>query len=239
MAARRGRDGPVALRPSARLAGTAGLCLVLLLHAVTATAAQLLEQTVSERNDEYRLRVVALLDASQDYVYRVITDYQHAYRINPAITHISVEPTGRDGALLVNNRSRHRVGMFSFEVDWRGEVVQHPPGTLIVKTLPHGGSFESGLARWDIQADGDRTRVVHESVLKPGFPVVPVIGPYLIKRYMREEIVSTFARIECYARVLLERDLADDAEQVRVAVHTHQACSRAARQGGVRAEQPE
>lgn len=212
---------------------------MLLLHGVATAAAQILEQAVVERNNEYRLRVVALLDASKDNVYRVITDYQHAYRINPAITHISVTPTGHDGVVLVNNRSRHRVGMFAFEVDWTGEILEHPPDTLIVKTLPRGGSFESGSARWNLRAEGDRTRVVHESALKPGFAVVPVVGPYLIKRYMREEIVSTFARIECFARVLFERDLADDTQQLRVAMHTRKACSPTARHGGVRAEQLE
>lgn len=49
---------------------------------------ELLELSVAEADGEYKLRMVSVLDAPADHVYRVITDYTHAYRINPSLTEL-------------------------------------------------------------------------------------------------------------------------------------------------------
>lgn len=172
--------------------------------------------TVTAAGDEYRLRVVAVLDAPEDYVYQVITDYRHAYRINPAITSIEMLSTERDGVIRVRNRSEHRVGLFSFEIEWVGDIVETGQGRVEITTVPDLSSFESGSALWEIRPDGDRTRVLYESTLKPKFYILPVIGDYLVKKHVEDETRDTFHRIERHARALLEREMPESLDDLRV-----------------------
>jgi hypothetical protein len=187
-------------------------------------AGELVELGVREADGEYSLRIVALLDAPADYVYRVITDYRHAYRINPAITSIEILPAGHDGVTQVKNHSAHRVGVFTFEIEWAGDIAEAGEGRLEITTIPELSSFESGSALWEIRPEGDRTRVLHESTLKPEFYILPVIGDYLLKKYMEGETLDTFHRIECNARILLESDMRDDSEGLQVLLNEGRDC---------------
>ncbi|MGD8854209.1 MAG: SRPBCC family protein [Gammaproteobacteria bacterium] len=195
-----------------------------MLTVAVSVSGELLQLSVTEAGDEYRLRVVAVLDAPKDYVYQVITDYRHAYRINPAITSIEILPTEHGGVTLVKNRSTHRVGFFTFKIEWAGDIAEAGEGRLEIATIPELSSFESGSALWEIRPEGDRTWVLHESTLKLKFYILPVIGSYLLKRHMEGETLDTFHRIECNARVLLERDMQEDPEGLKVILNENRDC---------------
>jgi hypothetical protein len=202
------------------------LCLpaAAVVFSAVSVSSELLELSVTEAEDEYRLRIVAILDAPEDYVYQVITDYRHAYRINPAITSIEILPAERDGVTRVKNRSEHRVGLFSFEVEWAGDVLEAGQRRLDITTIPEISSFESGSALWEIRPQGDRAWVLHESTLKPKFSVVPLIGDYLMKRHMKRETLATFHRIECHARSMLDRDMQEDPQHLKVVLNEKHDC---------------
>jgi len=168
--------------------------------------------TVTEAGDEYKLRAVAVLDAPEEYVYQVITDYRHADRIDPAITSIEILPTERNGVTRVKNRSAHHLGPFAFDIEWVGDIVETGHRRVDITTVPELSSFESGFAVWEIHPDGDRTRVRHVSTLKPKFFILPVIGDNLVKKHVEDETRNIFQRIERQARTLLERDMQEDRD---------------------------
>jgi len=177
--------------------------------------------TVTETRHEYKLRAVAVLDAPHDYVYRVITDYQHADRINPAITSIEILPTERDDVTRVKNCSEHRVGPFTFDIEWVGDILETGHRRVDITTVPELSSFESGSAVWEMRPDGDRTWVRHESTMKPKFSILPLIGDYLVKKRVEEATRDIFHRVERYARTLLERDTDEDLEDRRVVLSSN------------------
>ena len=156
---------------------------------------------------EYSLRVAVVLNAPADYVYKVITDYKHAYRINPAITNVEILPSGRDRVIRVRNRSKQCVGPFCFAIIWTGDIVKTGKGDLEVKTIPQLGDFISGSAIWRIRARGEHTWVLYVSRLKPAFFIPPVIGDIVIKKHIKSEILASFKRIECQAVIMLALDM--------------------------------
>jgi hypothetical protein len=176
------------------------------------TAAEFEELSVTEAYGEYRLRIAALLDAPADYVHIVITDYKHAYRINPSVTKVEILPSHNDKVVRVRNQSEQWVGPFCFNIDWVGDILETVDGDIRVKTLPEPGNFESGTAIWKIRPHGERTRVLHESRLKPDFFIPPVIGDNIMKNMMRTSTLDTFKRIECHARAMFERDMENATE---------------------------
>jgi uncharacterized membrane protein len=190
-------------------------CISILLSGPSISG-ELLELAVREKEGEYSLRIVVVMNAPADYVYQVITDYRNAYRINPAITSVKILPAERDDVTRVVSRSTHYVGMFAFEIEWAGDVVERRRQRIDMTTVPKYSSFESGFSLWEISPQGDQTWVLHESTLKPKFFVPPLIGTYLVKKHMNNEALTTFHHIECHARSKLERDMQADPKPLKV-----------------------
>jgi len=183
-------------------------CLVTLVLCSTAsTADELEDMSVTALDGEYSLRVAVILNAPADYVYKVITDYKHAHRINPTITDVEILPSGRDRVIRVRNRSKQCVGPFCFQIAWAGDITETKDGDLRVKTLPELSDFVSGSAIWRIRGRGEHTRVLYVSRLKPAFFIPPVIGDIVIKKRIKSDILATFKRIECQAVFMLALDM--------------------------------
>ena len=178
------------------------------------SADELVELSVINSDGAYSLRVISVLDAPVDYVYDVITDYKHAYRINPTITEVEILPSDRDEVVRVRNLSEHWVGPFCFKIDWAGDIVEPRDGYLKVNTIPELSSFKSGSAIWELRAQGERTWVLHESRLKPDFFMPPVIGDRIMKKQMKEDTLDTFTRIECYAKVMFDLDMENEPDRM-------------------------
>ena len=195
-----------------------------LLFSYLSVAGELKELSVTEADGEYRLRIVSVLDAPADYVYDVITDYSHGYRINPFITEVEVLPSEHDEVVRVRNLSEHWVGPFCFKIDWVGDIVETKHGDIKIKTIPELSSFESGSAVWMIRPRGERTWLLHESSLKPKFFIPPVIGDYIMKRKMEDDTLATLKRIECHSKILLEIDMEHDPEFLKTLLREGQDC---------------
>ena len=190
--------------------------LALLCFASISTAGEIKELSVTEAGGEYSLKVVAVLDAPVDYVYNVITDYKHAYRISPTIVEVEILPSGSDEVVRVRHRSEHWVGPFLFEIEWVGDFIEADGHRHIkVITIPEFSSFKSGFASWKLRPQGEHTLVMHESSLTPKFFILPVIGDYIIKKHVVRESRTIFNRIECNALIAFKIDLGQEVEHLK------------------------
>ena len=188
-------------------------------------AGELQELSVTEAGDEYSIYIETVFEAPADYVYNVITDYRRAYRINPAITEIEILPSSDAAVVRVRNHSEHWIGPFCLKIDWVGEITEVQAGHIQVITEPELSSFDSGHASWRIQGEGEHTRVVHQSSLKPKFFVPPLVGDLLMKKYLRDDTLETFNRIECNAMIMLERDMDNDPRDLKSRLTAGEDCS--------------
>ena len=199
-------------------------CIAFFYTNMSSLAGELERLDVVVEDGDYGIHIVMVMDAPVDYVYSVITDYKHAYRINPCLTTSEILPSPDEHTVRVYNHSVHCVWLFCFDIDWIGDIVEPQEGYLKVETLPEYSNFEQGMAVWDIRPQGERTRVLHNSSFKPDFFIPPIIGEHIIKQHMREETLDTFKRIECHARILLERDMQNDSDNLRKLVSDGRDC---------------
>jgi hypothetical protein len=181
----------------------------------TSTAGELEELSVTDADGAYSLRIAEVLDVPADYVRKVITDYKHAYRIDPTITKVEVLLTHRDGVVRVRNLSEQCVGPFCFEIAWAGDIVETKEGDIQVRTLPELSNFESGSAIWRIRPQGEHTWVFYESSLKPAFFIPPVIGHIIMKKHIKKDALDIFKNIERQAMTLLARDVGHQPEYLQ------------------------
>jgi hypothetical protein len=200
-------------------------CVVtLILRGPTSTADELEDLSVTAVDGGYSLRVAAILNAPADYVYKVITDYKHAYRINPSIINVEILPSGRDQVVRVRNLSEQCVGPFCFGIAWAGDITETMDGDLEVKTLPELSDFVSGVAIWHIRPQGEHTWVLYVSRLKPAFFIPPVIGDIVIKNHIKNDALAIFKRIECQAMIMLALDMGDQSSDLEMLSQEGKVC---------------
>ena len=191
-------------------------CLVvLILCTPTLTADELEELSVTDAGGEYSLRIAEVLDVPADFVRKVVTDYKHAYRIDPTITKVGVQPIDSGKVMRVRTLSRQCVGPFCFVIAWAGDIVETRDGDIQEKTIPELSNFVSGSAIWRIHPQGEHALVFYESSLKPAFFIPPVIGNIIIKRHIKDMALGIFKNIEHQATIMIARDAGHQPDNLK------------------------
>jgi hypothetical protein len=166
--------------------------------------------SITEKDGEYETLIVALLDAPSEYVYDVITDYRHIYRINPSIVESELLPARNEGTVRVRNRFEHCIAVFCFEVEMVEDVVEDGNGLLVAKIVPELSSFASGTAVWQVcPYEKGRAWVRYWARVKPNFFIPPVIGRLIIMSRLRKEFTTSFTKIECHAKIIARNTVRD------------------------------
>jgi hypothetical protein len=201
--------------------------LALFFTNMPSTAGELEQLSVTVENGDFGIHIVMVMDAPADYVYRVITDYTHAYRINTCLTESEILSAPDEDTVRVYNHSVHCIWLFCFDIHWIGDIVELQEGHLKVDTIPEYSDFDSGSAVWRIRPQGARTKVLHNSQFKPDFFIPPFIGEHILKQHMRNETLDTFNRIECHAKIMLERDMDNETDHLKTLIRDARDCINA------------
>ena len=61
----------------------------------------------------------------------------------------------------------------------------------------------SGNSRWSLVDKGDHTRVTYYMEMQPDFWIPPVIGPFLIRRFLSDGSADAAQRLENFALELV------------------------------------
>ena len=185
-------------------AGTAGICLLLcLLHplATLARSPQLAELQVSETDGVYTINLVMQMQAPAHYVFRVLTDYEHIYRLDPAIIDSEILPAPDDTVVRVRTRINDCIAFFCMTIDRVEDVRKLKYGGLQASIVADLSNFKSGHAEWKILASQGHARVIYHARMEPDFFIPPLIGSYFLKQKLRKSLLASLARIECIARI--------------------------------------
>ena len=190
------------------LQGTTGLnaprvcaLIVLCMVALQVDAVDITELEVSEDGGVYQIKLASVINAPAEYVYRVLTDYVHLHRLHPSIIQSDILPSPGAGIVRVRTRILDCILIFCMELDRVQDIGEVPPHHLHTVIVPSMSNFRSGKADWRIEDMGERSQLIYEAQMAPNFTVIPIIGPYLVKRKLREEMASSLLRIECIARI--------------------------------------
>ena len=163
--------------------------------------AGLAELHVSESQGIYSINLVMQMQVPARYVHRVLTDYVHIYRLDPAIIDSEILPLQDDGVVRVRTRIADCIGLFCMKIDRVEDVRELGHDTLQVTTIPTLGSFKSGYAEWKILGMEERTQVIYQAQMEPDFYIPPMIGIYFVTQKLRQSILASLVKIECIARI--------------------------------------
>jgi len=176
-------------------------CLLLCLPEPLARAADLAEIQVSDSEGLYSINLAIQMQAPAQYVRRVLTDYEHIYRLDPAIVDSEILPSPEHGIVRVRTRISECIGVFCMNIDRVEDVRKLENGDLQATIVPPLSNFKYGHARWEIADLKDRTQVIYQAQMEPDFFIPPLIGSYFVKKKLRNNALTSMARIECIARI--------------------------------------
>jgi hypothetical protein len=168
------------------------------------------EIEINEHSGVYQIKVVALIAAPVSYVRYVLTDYTHIYRLNPSIIESEVLKQDDDGSVNVRTKVVGCAAYFCEELDRVEKVRLLPSGDIQAEIIPEVSQFKSGQTLWHIQPQGDYTEVTYTSDMEPDIYIPPVVGKFLIKKSIREEMQISFTNLEKISSVLAQREWQED-----------------------------
>ncbi len=171
--------------------------------AARARAASIDQLTVTEGAGRYHIEVRAHLSVRAGDAYAVFADLRNLRSINSDVREARI--LGRRGAgsvelytvfracVLWYCRSIHETQEMTFARGAEG-------GEVAAVVRPGSGDFRSGRARWLFRSAGGGTDLEASAELEPTFRVPPLVGPWLVKRWLRGETERAVANIEALAR---------------------------------------
>lgn len=165
----------------------------------TAHGASILNAEVTHEAGRYTVRFEVLVDADVAKVRRQLTDYAGYHRLSDVIVESRV--------LAVHDNGRHRVrfvfqacALFFCRHFVKLADIETLADGAVMLTDPRESDFHSAEEHWHIEALAHQTRIRYDARFVPNFFVPPLIGPWLIRMYIRDELETTARRVEALAR---------------------------------------
>lgn len=174
--------------------------LSLMLAAALAGAADLREVSVDRVDGRYLLTSETVMEASQEEIYAVLTDYDQFSKFSSAFTESrNVEPD-EEGRPRFYNRMEGCVLMFCVSFERYGHLVLTPTSYIQAIVDPEKSDFKHSVESWELVEDDDKTVLIYKFEVEPAFWVPPLIGPFYIRRALRAGAVDAVDRIEAIAQ---------------------------------------
>ena len=171
----------------------------MLLCAPNVIPADLRTVEVDREENRYSLRSEAYFAASREDLYRVLTNYDLFEQFSSAYVETRNIDEDERGRPRFFTRMQGCVLLFCRSFVRHGYLLLTPDTEIVAITEPEGSDFTYSRERWQLQAEGEGTRLIYDFEMEPGFWVPPVIGPYVIQRSLRSDGTDAVDRIEALA----------------------------------------
>lgn len=187
-----------------------------LILAAAAHPAELEEISVEREDGLYSLRSVTRFEVEPDALFRVLTNFDLFEKFTSAIVESYNVGPDEQGRPQFFARMEGCVLLFCKSFVRNGHVETASLDEIIAISDPERSDFKYSKERWELIPDGDGTIMIYEFDMEPAFWVPPVVGPYYIKRALKNGGERAVNRIE----VLAQDDASDSIENQKKVVHS-------------------
>jgi Polyketide cyclase / dehydrase and lipid transport len=170
-----------------------------LLASASAFAADIQRLEATHDDDRYKLTFEVVLNAERDKVWNIMTDYDRLTRVSKIIVESRV--------LKKENENRHRVSVtlhacvliFCKTMNKVVDILARPRDDIVVTGVPALSDFRYSVEHWQVSAENANTRLHYTAEMIPDFYVPPLIGPWMVKYFLKKEITATAIQVEALA----------------------------------------
>jgi len=152
---------------------------------------------VSAEHGQYRMSLRLVLKAPIARVYAILRDYGAIKRLNPSVQ--KSEVIKRKGYTLLRLSLKSCVLFVCFPVTQTESMSTNRPYLLRGTIVPRLSSFRSGFSQWRLKPEGQDTKVHFVAQLIPSFYIPPILGTWILKRKLRDEMKITARHLIAWA----------------------------------------
>lgn len=156
---------------------------------------EILQAQVSEKDDLVIIKLEMQIDADDDKIYELLTDFNHLSRLSDVITKSQLINTAETHS-TVYLKSQSCILFFCKQIEQTQKVFQLEDGHIKVEDITGKSDFAYAVTLWHIRAAEDGTRISFYSRLKPDFWLPPFFGNWLFKNALLEETQSMIKRMQ-------------------------------------------
>lgn len=148
--------------------------------------------------DDGRYRVVgkSRVEASPEFVYTALIDYDNFHKLAGGIAETKYLPVDENGDRLAYTRFESCVLFFCKKVEKIERIDGRPSESIDVEAIPERSDFIFNESRWLIEQAGDATLLTYESEFEPDFWIPPLIGAWAVRRKLEWTAELIGMRIE-------------------------------------------
>lgn len=176
------------------------LVSVVVFAAGLAWSADLRDIAVEYEDSRYHLESEVWLAAPPEEVWRVLTDYDLFVRFTSAFVETYDVPPDDKGRPRFYTRMEGCMLLFCKSLVRQGYLLLEPREEIVAVAVPSESDFRYCRERWRLVEERGGTLLLYDFEMEPDFWVPPVIGPWIIKRTLREDGIDVIDRIESLAR---------------------------------------
>jgi hypothetical protein len=141
------------------------------------------------------------LDADAVEVRALMTDYDHLDRLSDIVTYSRLLYVLPNGSKRMQLDMHVCVWIFCRTLRRVQDVTTLENGDISTSVLPEPTGFSHAMELWRIDAIPGGTRIRYDAQLTPNFYVPPILGPYLMKKAIRRELIGAAQHLEALAPV--------------------------------------
>lgn len=180
-------------------------CSLLLVVAVllaTANAAEMLSVEVNYEEGIYTMNSEVWFDATVEQVYEVFHSWDNSTKFSSAIVESRDMPPDENGRPQFYVLNRACVLFFCKSFERQGYVESELNVVIFAFVNPEKSDFHISNESWRFLERDGGTVVVYDLEIQPSFWIPPGIGPFLIKRKLKNNGDNAVDRIEVLAKAV-------------------------------------
>jgi ribosome-associated toxin RatA of RatAB toxin-antitoxin module len=163
-------------------------------------AAELDAISVEYEGKRYFVRSSATLDAPIEDVYNTLIDFDNYEEFSSVYHDARWLERNDDDSGEIYTYTRGCI-LFVCRGFGRTEtVIATRPTFIETRVDPERSKVRYGFSVWNIEAVDDKTKIEFALEFEPDFWVPPVVGPFVVKKYLLKGGVDALDRIETLAR---------------------------------------
>lgn len=155
---------------------------IALLASAGAAAVEILDSVVTKKDGRYRVHGVSLIDASPEFIYATLMDFDNFHKISGGVTETRFVPSEVPGEILGYTRIEACVLFFCRKAEKVERIEGVPHAEIRTEILPERSDFRFYESRWTITPTSDGTKVTHDAEFEPDFWMPPLVSTWAIKR---------------------------------------------------------
>lgn len=157
---------------------------------------------ITRKHGRFEISADTYLDAPANGIFDVLLDYDDNgfHRISSVYKESTYLDPAPDGTPMIYTRMEGCILFFCKSMRRVERLETMAPTSIRTYTVPEKSDFTYSYTEWQLEPEGNGTRMKYLLIMEPNFWVPPIVGPWFLKRALEVGGLHAVRRIERMAQ---------------------------------------